>query len=186
MLRSVHAAEMPVDEGLLEFLGSVDSDDKNWHDYLAGSGLDQVAPDPRAPQSGALQHVKGSERVGEGGQVGSGLGRRIGAGVRVRVQAAEIGREAGGEAARGEVDAKARPAGKGVQTRLDRAVEAMEAAQAGDVAGAAVDRLRQAKARLDGPMRRRRPDPEQPRKRVPRLADAGILIAGRVHGTRAG
>jgi hypothetical protein len=46
MLRSVHAAEMPVDEGLLEFLGSVDSDDKNWHDYLAGSGLDQVAAHP--------------------------------------------------------------------------------------------------------------------------------------------
>lgn len=43
MLRSVHAAEMPVDEGLLEFLGSVDSDDKNWHDYLAGTDIDQVA-----------------------------------------------------------------------------------------------------------------------------------------------
>jgi len=43
MLRSVHAAEMPVDEGLLEFLGLVDSDDKNWHDYLAGTDIDQVA-----------------------------------------------------------------------------------------------------------------------------------------------
>jgi hypothetical protein len=51
MLRSVHAAEMPVDEGLLEFLGSVDSDDKNWHDYLAGSGLDQVAAHPGRPGS---------------------------------------------------------------------------------------------------------------------------------------
>ena len=52
MLRLVHAAEMPVDEGLLEFLGSVDSDDKNWHDYLAGSGLDQVATHPVRPASG--------------------------------------------------------------------------------------------------------------------------------------
>jgi hypothetical protein len=52
MLRSPHAAEMPVDDGLLEFLGSVDSDDKNWHDYLAGAGLDQVAAHPGRPGSG--------------------------------------------------------------------------------------------------------------------------------------
>jgi hypothetical protein len=60
MLRSVHAAEMPVDEGLLEFLGSVDSEDKDWHDYLAGTVIDQVArrarpapvsPDATAPPS---------------------------------------------------------------------------------------------------------------------------------------
>jgi hypothetical protein len=43
MLRLVHAAEMPVDDGLLEFLGSVDSDDKNWREYLAGSDTDPVA-----------------------------------------------------------------------------------------------------------------------------------------------
>jgi hypothetical protein len=43
MLRSMHAAEMPVDDGLLEFLGSVDSDDKNWRDYLAATGTDPVA-----------------------------------------------------------------------------------------------------------------------------------------------
>jgi hypothetical protein len=43
MLRSVHAAEMPVDDGLLEFLGSVDSDDKNWREYLAASGTDPAA-----------------------------------------------------------------------------------------------------------------------------------------------
>ena len=39
----VHAADSSVDDGLLEFLGSVDSDDKNWHDYLAGTDIDQVA-----------------------------------------------------------------------------------------------------------------------------------------------
>jgi hypothetical protein len=43
MLRSVHAADMPVDDGLLEFLGSVDSDDKNWREYLAAAGTDPVA-----------------------------------------------------------------------------------------------------------------------------------------------
>jgi hypothetical protein len=53
MLRSTHAAEMPVDDGLLEFLGSVDSDDKNWHNYLAGAGLDQVAAHPVRPGSGS-------------------------------------------------------------------------------------------------------------------------------------
>ena len=43
MLRSVHAADTPVDDGLLEFLGSVDSDDKNWREYLAASGTDPAA-----------------------------------------------------------------------------------------------------------------------------------------------
>jgi hypothetical protein len=43
MLRPVHAAEMPVDDGLLEFLGSVDSDDQNWRDYLAASATDPAA-----------------------------------------------------------------------------------------------------------------------------------------------
>ena len=43
MLRCVHAADMPVDDGLLEFLGSVDSDDKNWREYLAASGSDPAA-----------------------------------------------------------------------------------------------------------------------------------------------
>jgi hypothetical protein len=31
------------DPGLLEFLGSVDSEDKAWHDYLARTDIDQVA-----------------------------------------------------------------------------------------------------------------------------------------------
>lgn len=35
-------AESP-DDGLLEFLGSVDSEDKDWHDYLARTDIDQVA-----------------------------------------------------------------------------------------------------------------------------------------------
>jgi hypothetical protein len=36
------AAEPP-DEGLLEFLGSVDSEDRAWHDYLARTDIDKVA-----------------------------------------------------------------------------------------------------------------------------------------------
>jgi len=38
----VHAAEAP-DEGLLEFLGSVDTEDKDWHDYLARTDIDKIA-----------------------------------------------------------------------------------------------------------------------------------------------
>jgi hypothetical protein len=62
LLRMTHAADGPVDEGLLEFLGSVDSEDKDWHDYLAGTDIDQVArraghappsEPPIAPPAGA-------------------------------------------------------------------------------------------------------------------------------------
>ena len=38
-----HAADEPVDPGLLEFLGSVDTEDKDWHEYLARTDIDQVA-----------------------------------------------------------------------------------------------------------------------------------------------
>jgi hypothetical protein len=40
------ATESP-DDGFLEFLGSVDSEDKDWHDYLARTDIDKVAR--RAP-----------------------------------------------------------------------------------------------------------------------------------------
>ena len=43
LLRPVPAADGPIDDGLLEFLGSVDSEDRNWHDYLAGTDIDPVA-----------------------------------------------------------------------------------------------------------------------------------------------
>jgi hypothetical protein len=60
----LHAADMP-DPGLLEFLGSVDSEDKAWHDYLARTDIDQVAkraangantpaPTPAVPDPPAL------------------------------------------------------------------------------------------------------------------------------------
>ncbi|MFI4867031.1 MAG: hypothetical protein ACHQDB_07990 [Steroidobacterales bacterium] len=43
LLRCVCAADAPVDDDLLEFLGSVDSEDKAWQEYLAGTDIDQVA-----------------------------------------------------------------------------------------------------------------------------------------------
>jgi hypothetical protein len=53
---SVQAGDSSVDDGLLEFLGSVDSDDKNWHDYLADTDIDQVArrARPAAPPRPAV------------------------------------------------------------------------------------------------------------------------------------
>src|ERR1039458_456436 len=59
-LHAVPAADAPVDDGLLEFLGSVDTDDKDWHDYLAGTDIEQVArragkapADPQSPPAAA-------------------------------------------------------------------------------------------------------------------------------------
>ena len=43
---ATRATESP-DDGFLEFLGSVDSEDKDWHDYLARTDIDKVAR--RAP-----------------------------------------------------------------------------------------------------------------------------------------
>jgi hypothetical protein len=43
VLRATQAADQPVDPALLEFLGSVDTEDKDWHDYLARTDIDQVA-----------------------------------------------------------------------------------------------------------------------------------------------
>jgi hypothetical protein len=39
---TVQAAEAP-DAGLLEFLGSVDTEDKDWNDYLARTDIDKIA-----------------------------------------------------------------------------------------------------------------------------------------------
>jgi hypothetical protein len=39
---TAQAAEAP-DDGLLEFLGSVDTEDKDWHDYLARTDIDKIA-----------------------------------------------------------------------------------------------------------------------------------------------
>jgi hypothetical protein len=36
------AGDLP-DDGLLEFLGSVDTEDRGWHDYLARTDIDRIA-----------------------------------------------------------------------------------------------------------------------------------------------
>jgi hypothetical protein len=40
---AAEAGDQPVDPALLEFLGSVDTEDKNWHEYLAHTDIDQIA-----------------------------------------------------------------------------------------------------------------------------------------------
>ena len=42
-LMAVAAGADKPDPALLEFLGSVDTDDKAWHDYLAHTDIEQVA-----------------------------------------------------------------------------------------------------------------------------------------------
>ena len=50
VLAAASSAEPKVDGDLLEFLGSVDTEDKDWHDYLARTDIDKVAQRPaRAP-----------------------------------------------------------------------------------------------------------------------------------------
>ncbi len=48
---SLRAADEPVDPDFLEFLGSVDSNDVGWHDYLATTDVDAVV------QGGATKGV---------------------------------------------------------------------------------------------------------------------------------
>jgi hypothetical protein len=52
VLASARSTEPKVDGDLLEFLGSVDTEDKDWHDYLARTDIDKVAQRAaRAPPS---------------------------------------------------------------------------------------------------------------------------------------
>lgn len=53
MLQVSAAADKSVDASLLEYLGSVDSEDKDWHDYLARTDIDKVAKRAPAPRAGA-------------------------------------------------------------------------------------------------------------------------------------
>jgi hypothetical protein len=46
------AANPPVDAGLLEFLGSVDSDDEDWHRYLAAANRRRMSGDAVDPAAG--------------------------------------------------------------------------------------------------------------------------------------
>ena len=50
----VHAADEPVDPDFLEFLGSVDSSEAGWHDYLAATDVDALAKAQAAAAKAAI------------------------------------------------------------------------------------------------------------------------------------
>ncbi len=61
------AADEPVDPDFLEFLGSVDSSEAGWHDYLAATDVDALlkaqAAAAKAANSGAPQPASETEKV---------------------------------------------------------------------------------------------------------------------------
>jgi hypothetical protein len=69
MLTPLHAADDPVDPEFLEFLGSVDSTEAGWHDYLAETDVDQVAKAQtgaaKAASPGTPTQVSETEKVGQ-------------------------------------------------------------------------------------------------------------------------
>jgi hypothetical protein len=46
---TAYAAEPAIDADLLEYLGTVDSNDAGWQDYLEQTDIDKVAKPPKAP-----------------------------------------------------------------------------------------------------------------------------------------
>jgi hypothetical protein len=62
-----HATDEPVDPDFLEFLGSVDSSEAGWHDYLAATDVDALlkaqAAAAKAANSGSPQPAKDTEKV---------------------------------------------------------------------------------------------------------------------------
>ena len=60
------AANPPVDAGLLEFLGSVDSDDEDWHQYLAARRVHKDPVDP-SPSDGSASNPGASGDQPAGG-----------------------------------------------------------------------------------------------------------------------
>ena len=54
-LAAAPAPPPPADDDLLEFLGSVDSEEPGWHDYLAGAGDLKGARPPAPPPASATQ-----------------------------------------------------------------------------------------------------------------------------------
>ncbi len=64
---AARAAPPTVDGDLLEFLGSVDSVDEHWHDYLARTDIEKVAqhaahPPPVAPSAPPPKDPPGGTR----------------------------------------------------------------------------------------------------------------------------
>jgi len=63
VMTAARAADVP-DDGLLEFLGSIDTEDKAWHDYLARTDIDQVARRPANPSGGTGNGSNGNDGNG--------------------------------------------------------------------------------------------------------------------------
>ena len=66
---AARSAEPKVDGDLLEFLGSVDTEDKDWHDYLARTDIDKVAQHgarapPVSPAAPSPKDPAGATRPG--------------------------------------------------------------------------------------------------------------------------
>ncbi len=61
-----HAADEAVDPDFLEFLGSVDSSEAGWHDYLAATDVDALlkaqAAAAKAADSGSPQPASETEK----------------------------------------------------------------------------------------------------------------------------
>jgi hypothetical protein len=69
----VLAANPPVDAGLLEFLGSVDSDDEDWHQYLAAAGRARNPVDPpRSDGPAGNPAASGNKPAGSSGSSSDG------------------------------------------------------------------------------------------------------------------
>jgi hypothetical protein len=50
VLTPLHAADKAADADLLEYLGSVDSNEAGWHDYLASTDVDKLVKPAAARQ----------------------------------------------------------------------------------------------------------------------------------------
>ena len=65
----LRAADDPVDPEFLEFLGSVDSSEAGWHEYLAATDVDQVANTqsgaPKSADPGSPAPANGKGKVGQ-------------------------------------------------------------------------------------------------------------------------
>ncbi|HEV7432790.1 MAG TPA: hypothetical protein VGN77_07075 [Steroidobacteraceae bacterium] len=61
----LQAAEEPVDPDFLEFLGSVDSNEAGWHDYLAATDVDALVKAQSAANGGSAPPANDTGKVKE-------------------------------------------------------------------------------------------------------------------------
>jgi hypothetical protein len=61
----LHAADEPVDPDFLEFLGSVDTSEAGWHDYLAATDVDALVQAQAAAKAGAAGSPEPANQTGK-------------------------------------------------------------------------------------------------------------------------